>query len=92
MSRVTWDGAPLTPGVNVDAVDIEAGLKRLSELGYRHGNAQMEVSYNLRRWARGEESEADLSMGRSLSGVGYTAWRMVLAAALAGAGHKRGEV
>lgn len=83
ISRRTVDGTPLTPGVNVDAVDIAAGLGKMLELGYRDGRHHMEVRYNLMRWARGEEGGADHSMATSLSGVTYTDWRVILAAAVA---------
>ena len=83
MAGRTIDGSPLTPGVNVDKVDVEAGLAKLADLGYVLPNQVLEVEYNLRRWALGEEAEADRSMGRSLSGVTYMGWRVVLAAARA---------
>ena len=79
-------GRPLMPGFNADRVDVAAGLRKLSELGWsreQEPNAHMEVEYNLRRWARGEEAPADHSMRRSLSGVDYTSWRVVLATAIA---------
>lgn len=79
-------GNPLVPGVNADPVDVSAGLAKLAALGWSRGsdpNAHMEVEYNLLRWARGEEAHADRSMSRSLSGVDYTSWRIVLAAAIA---------
>jgi len=83
MAARTLNGEPLVPGVNVDKVDVGAGLVKLAELGYHRFQHIWEVDYNLRRWARGEEGEADRSMSRSLSGVTYEAWRMVLAAAIA---------
>ena len=79
-------GKPLVPGVNVDRVDVAAGLRKLSELGWsreQEPNAHQEVEYNLMRWARGEEAAADHSMSRSLSGLDYTSWRVILAAAIA---------
>lgn len=79
-------GRPLIPGLNADRVDVAAGLRKLSDLGWaqeQEPNAHMEVEYNLQRWARGEEADADHSMSRSLSGVDYTSWRVVLAAAIA---------
>lgn len=83
MAGRAMDGSPLTPGVNVDAMDIAAGLARMRVLGYEHPNHAMEVEYNLMRWARGEEEEADRSMSKSLSGVRYTDWRVILAVAIA---------
>lgn len=83
MTTKTFDGKPLTPGVNVDPVDIEAGLKMMTSLGYDSEFNYIEVDYNLKRWTRGEEAEADHSMSNSLSGVNYTSWRMILAAAVA---------
>lgn len=84
MTGRTIDGAPLTPGVNVDPVDVSAGLERAKALGYDTWEHLVEVGYNLRRWRRGEEAEADRSMSRSLSGVSYNDWRVILAAAIAG--------
>lgn len=85
MTTRTFDGSKLTPGVNVDPVDVAAGLRKLDQLGWPRAtepNAHMEVEYNLMRWARGEEAEADRSMSKSLSGVDYTSWRIILATAI----------
>ena len=82
MRARTITGQGLTPGVNVDAVNVAAGLSRAEALGYTSGQHQMEVEYNLMRWARGEEGAADRSMSQSLSGVAYTDWRVILAAAI----------
>lgn len=76
-------GAPLVPGRNVDRVDVEAGLAKMVELGFDEPNHRMEVDYNLTRWGRGEEDSADRSMSRSLSGVDYTSWRIILASVIA---------
>lgn len=76
-------GGPLTPGVNVDRVDIAAGLTMAKSIGYDSDEAEMIVVYALQRWARGEEEGAD----RTALGypIDLTSWRMILAAALAGA-------
>lgn len=75
-------GQPLQPGVNIDPVDIAAGLAKLHELGYVGTLCDMEADYALRRWARGEEHFADHSMVQSLSGISYTDWRVILSAAV----------
>lgn len=76
-------GAPLEPGYNVDPVDIAAGLAMMKRLGYDSPEHLMEVEYNLRRHARGEEHKAMEAMGRSLSGVSLTSWYVILSAAVA---------
>ena len=86
-----FTGEKLTPGVNVDPVNVAAGLRRLTILGYDSANAHMEVEYNLMRWARGEEAQADHSMADSLSGVSYTDWRVCLTSAIAQAKSRKGE-
>lgn len=82
MTRRDFHGQPLQPGVNVDPVDIAAGLAKLHELGYVGTLCDMEADYALRRWARGEEGLADHSMAHSLSGISYTDWRVILSAAV----------
>lgn len=76
-------GNPLTPGHNVDHVDVDAGMRQAQTFGYDNTEHIMEIQYNLQRWARGEEEQADHSMARSLSGVSYTDWRAILAMAIA---------
>lgn len=88
----TVHGQQLTPGVNVDPVDLVAGLRQAAQLGYSGPTQRLEIEYNLMRWARGEEGPADHSMSASLSGISYTDWRAILAAAIAsGQGTRREE-
>lgn len=80
----TIDGKPLTPGVNVDAVDIEAGIAMARQHGWiTNGNDLMLVDYALRRHARGEETGAEKTWMGHFGSHSLTGWRMVLAAALA---------
>jgi hypothetical protein len=77
-------GEPLTPGVNVDKVDVAAGLREAAGIGYASGEHQMVTEYALMRWARGEEDGAlrsFLSGGIDLT----SAYRIVAAAAAAAA-------
>ena len=46
------DGRP-TPGVNVDDLDIAAGVEFAATLGYGSAEHRMVVEYALQRWARG---------------------------------------
>ena len=89
MTARTVDGLKLTPGVNSDPIDVPAGVAKARQLGYSLWRHQMEVEYNLARWARGEE--ADHSMSTSLSGVSYTDWRVILAAARAAGEARKDE-
>lgn len=75
-------GRPLVPGVNVDPVDITAGLRRAAALGYGDRQSRMVLTYALQRHARGEEEGAE----RTVKGhVDFTCWRVILAAAVAAA-------
>jgi hypothetical protein len=79
----TFDGQPLEPGVNLDRLSVKAGM----QFAYRHGflrNARevMTLDYALNRWAKGEE---ELAEKLGIHQFGMTAWRMCLAAAMAGA-------
>lgn len=76
-------GRPLKPGVNVDKVDIEAGLKQAAEFGYGDERAQMVAMYALRRHARGEEEGARYSAVHN--GIDLTSWNVILSAAIAAA-------
>jgi len=88
------NGMPLQPGVNVDALDIPAGIRMLKEVcGYTGPNTEMLIEYCLRRHARGEEEQAqrqaignypDLSNEERAASINLTSWGMVLAAAKAG--------
>lgn len=83
----TMDGAPLQPGVNVDRLDIAAGLRELEACGYTDSaETRMVVTYALQRWARGEETQAERgAIDRSFYGIDLTSWKRVLAAAMAAA-------
>lgn len=79
----TFSGDPLTPGVNVDRVDVAAGLRLGRAFGYDDGESQMVLEYALMRHRRGEEDGAQRT---ALSGgIDLTSWYAVLAAALAAA-------
>lgn len=92
MTGRTFDGRPLTSGVNVDALDIEAGVAKATELKYIvNGNDRMAVTYALQRHARGEEDGAEKTWLGHFGPSNFTGWRMVLAAAMAGAAPKPPE-
>lgn len=82
MRRDTY-GSALIPGVNVDPVDIDAGLKQLHDLGYNGQIAEMTVTYALQRWQRGEEAGAERTINGYANIITYTDWRVVLASAIA---------
>jgi hypothetical protein len=84
MTARTFDGQALTPGVNVDPVDIAAGFSMARTLGFmEHANDRMVVEYALQRAARGEESEAfDTWAGQFGKGT-RSGWMAVLASAVA---------
>lgn len=72
---------PKTPGVNVDVVDVAAGVKQAREFGYDSPEHLMVVEYALARHARGEEDGAERS---ALSGgIDLTSWYAIRAAACA---------
>lgn len=79
----TLTGEPLTPGVNVDRVDVEAGLREARAAGYGNSEHQMVVEYALMRWARGEEEGAVASF--LSGGVDLTSAYRIVAAACAAA-------
>lgn len=80
------DGSPLTPGVNVDRVDLGAGMQKAMTLGYGDlPNDRLVVEYALRRHARGEEDGAERTWMSHFGASTLTGWRVVLAAAVAGA-------
>src|SRR4051812_33336580 len=82
-SNRTWTGAPLTPGVNVDKVDYESGMKMLDQVWPDSPvETKQVILYALQRWARGEEPQAErAAIDRSFHGIDFTSWRMILAAA-----------
>ncbi len=76
----------LTPGVNVDRIDIHAGIDELAACGYDDPHTVDVIAYALRRWARGEEEAAQRgAIDESFHGIDLTSWTRVLAAAMAGA-------
>lgn len=83
-------GEVLTPGVNVDRVDIAAGLRFARQIGYADDKCLMVLQYALQLHSRAEESLAEkTALGH---GIRLTQWRMVLAAAVVAAqgGESRG--
>ncbi len=79
--KTDFKGRPLVPGVNVDKVDVRAGLKHAIRFGYGGPEHLMVAEYALRRHARGEEDGAQRT---ALSGgIDLTSWYAILAAALA---------
>ena len=90
MRALTITGDPLAAGVNLDRIDVAAGMRELSAAGWPNDGANVEtrcvIEYALQRWARGEEAAAERgATDASFHGVPPTAWRRVLAAAMAGA-------
>lgn len=82
----TIDGSPLVPGVNVDRIDVAAGLRELVACGYDDLHTVVVIDYALRRWARGEEEQAQRgAIDKSFHGIDLTSWLRVLAAARAAA-------
>lgn len=82
----------LTPGVNVDRLNIAAGMLELAECGHVEPETQMVVEYALTRWARGEEEAAQRgAIDLSHNGISLTCWLRVLAAAMAGAEIRKDE-
>lgn len=80
--------AGLTAGVNVDRLDVQAGLRELVACGYPETDTQrhLVIEYALNRWARGEEEQARRgAIDLSFHGIKLTAWIRVLSAARAGA-------
>lgn len=75
----TLGGEPLTPGYNVDRIDIDAGCKKAAEIGYDDDRSQMVVTYALQRWQRGEEDGAHRTV--LSGGIDLTPWFVILAAA-----------
>jgi hypothetical protein len=82
VSRHTFDGSPLAPGVNVDVVDIDAGLRQAAAFGYGDPRAVMVTEYALRRWQRGEEDGAERTW-LSYYPRDFTSFRVIVAAAVA---------
>lgn len=76
----------LIPGKNVDKLDIAAGLRELAACGYEAPETAMTIEYNLQRWARGEEEQAQNgATDIAFYGVSLTCWYRILGAAMAAA-------
>lgn len=74
----------LIPGVNVDRIDIAAGLRELIACDYTEMETQMVIQHALQRWARGEEEQAQRgAIDKSFHGIALICWIRVLAAARA---------
>lgn len=75
-------------GVNVDCIDIAAGMRELAACGYPTTEVErhMVIQYALQRWARGEEEAAQrVAIDKSFHGIDITCWLRVLSAAMASA-------
>lgn len=83
----------LIPGVNVDRIDVEAGLEELKAAGWdpeQDPRTFEVVFYALQRWARGEETAAQKgAIDKKFHGIDLTSWLRVLAAARS-AGERKG--
>ena len=81
--------ASLTPGVNVDLIDVAAGMRELVACGYPTSEIERHyvIQHALMRWARGEEESAQRgAIDKSFHGIDLTSWIRVLCAARAAAG------
>lgn len=79
----------LTPGFNVDKIDVGAGLLELVRCGYPTTEVERHyvIEHALMRWARGEEEAAQRgAIDQSFYGINLTSWIRVLAAARAATG------
>jgi hypothetical protein len=66
--------------VNLDRIDVEAGVVMARRIGYSSRNEIMLVEYCLSRWAKGEEHLAESTAIHM--GIDLTSWRMILAEAM----------
>ena len=74
------------PGVNVDRINVEAGMSELSACGYDDQSTAMVIGYALNLWRRGEEALAQrTAIDQAHHGVDLTSWSRVLARARAAA-------
>jgi hypothetical protein len=83
----------LIPGLNVDRLDIAAGMRELAACGYPATETErhMVIQYALQRWARGEEEAAQRgAIDQSFHGIDLTSWLRVLSAAMAAAATNQG--
>ncbi len=76
------NGNRLVPGVNVDAVNVTAGLRMAAQLGYGDPTAQMVAQYALQRHQRGEEAGAQATWLHEYP-RDLTSWYAILAHAVA---------
>ncbi len=84
MTTRTFDGRPLTPGLNVDPVDLDAGLRQADALGYLRGDEDgAVVVYALQRWGRGEEDGAEKTWMSHFGRHTLSGFRATLASAVA---------
>lgn len=73
----------LKPGINLDKIDIKAGVRMLADLGYNSPNETILAEYCLSRLAKGEEDLAEMTAIHM--GIDLTSWRMGLATAMSAA-------
>ena len=73
-------GRPLVPGVNVDKIDVKAGLNEAAKIDYDTPEDFMVVEYALMRHKRGEEEGARKTVLNH--GIDLTSWYRILAAAI----------
>lgn len=96
MTGRDWQGNALVPGVNVDKIDVAAGLKALEGLGWSRTedpNTFVLIEFCLMRWKRGEEEQAENQAialheedpAQRAAAIDLTSWRVVLASAMAAA-------
>ncbi|ROR75996.1 hypothetical protein SAMN06295974_3858 [Plantibacter flavus] len=71
----------LKTGVNVDPVNVNAGLRMAATLGYSDSQAQMVAEHSLLRWKRGEEESGE-KLWLSEYPRDLTSWKAILAAAI----------
>ena len=77
---------PKVPGVNVDKINVDAGMAELKKIGYVAPRTVMVIEHALNLWRRGEEDKAERNaIDQNFYGIDFTSWRRVLAAAMAGA-------
>jgi hypothetical protein len=77
----------LTPGWNVDRIDVAAGMRELQSFWPDvPATTFMVIEHALMRWARGEEAAAVRgAIDGDFHGIDLTSWLRVLAAAQAAA-------
>lgn len=79
------DSHRLTPGLNVDRIDVAAGLRELAKfMPNASTETRMVIEHALMRWKRGEEEAAQRgAIDQTFHGIDYGSWLRVLAAARA---------